>query len=440
MIPTNVLCAPFEMEYFVDFAECVAVITEPSYMDMYRGILDKCPRVKHTILTRTSPLYPNQKLYPGAVIMQDVLKDTVPSVPQVAVDSEDDLMMLFTSGTTSRPKAVQLTHANALFAGIFGAQGYKVVPEDRHFMVLPLFHVNAQFISVMPTLTAGATLVMAEQFSASKYMEQARRYGATTTSLVAATAKMILAQPRHELDGHNSFRLVMYAIAITEEQWTEFETRFKVKLSDLWGLTETLAETTMNPPDLEMKRNCIGLCRLGNEMKIVDDEGKEVSPGTVGEIVVHGVPGRTIMKGYYKNPEATAQTIRDGWLYTGDNGSMDEDGYFHFVDRKKDMIKRGGENVAAVEVEYVLSLHPKVQEAAVVGVPDPMRDEAIMALIVLQEGECCTEEEIISFCKERLAKFKVPSFVDFKKSFPKTSIGKIQKNLLRQEALEKFKK
>jgi crotonobetaine/carnitine-CoA ligase len=361
-------------------------------------------------------------------------------VPQVAIDSEDDLMMLFTSGTTSRPKAVQLTHANALFAGIFGAQGYKVVPEDRHFMVLPLFHVNAQFISVMPTLTAGATLVMTEQFSASKYMEQARRYGATTTSLVAATAKMILAQPRHELDGHNNFRLVMYAIAITEEQWTEFETRFKVKLSDLWGLTETLAETTMNPPDLEMKRNCIGLCRLGNEMKVVDDEGKEVSPGTVGEIVVHGVPGRTIMKGYYKNPEATAQTIRGGWLHTGDNGYMDEDGYFHFVDRKKDMIKRGGENVAAVEVEYVLSLHPKVQEAAVVGVPDPVRDEAIMALIVLQEGETCTEEEIINFCKERLAKFKVPGFVEFKKSFPKTSIGKIQKNLLRQEALEKFKK
>ncbi len=334
MIPTNVLCAPFEMEYFVDFAECVAVITEPAYVDMYRDVLHKCPRVKHTIVVRTSPLYPNQKLYPHALIMQDALKDTAPAVPEVAIDAEDDLMMLFTSGTTSRPKAVQLTHANALFAGIFGAQGYKVVPEDRHFMVLPLFHVNAQFISVMPTLTAGATLVMAEQFSASKYMEQARRYGATTTSLVAATAKMILAQPRHELDGRNNFRLIMYAIAITEEQWTEFETRFQVKLSDLWGLTETLAATTMNPPDLEMKRNCIGLCRAGNEMKVVDDQGKEVPPGTVGEILVYGVPGRTIMKGYYKNPEATAQTIRDGWLYTGDNGSMDEDGYFHFVDRK----------------------------------------------------------------------------------------------------------
>jgi crotonobetaine/carnitine-CoA ligase len=203
-------------------------------------------------------------------------------------------------------------------------------------------------------------------------------------------------------------------------------------------MTETLAETTMNPPDLEMKRNCIGLVRLGNEMKVVNEEGKEVPSGTIGEIVVKGVPGRTIMKGYYKNPEATEQTIKDGWLYTGDNAYMDEDGYFHFVDRKKDMIKRGGENVAAVEVEYVISLHPKVQEVAVVGVPDPIRDEAIMALVVVKPGERSDADEIITFCKERLAKFKVPSFVEFKDTFPKTSIGKVQKNILRKEQLDKF--
>jgi len=409
-------------------------------MDMYKGILEKCPKIKNVLLARTSPIYPNKKLYPDAIIIQDILKDTSPDVPDVAIGPEDDLMMLFTSGTTSRPKAVQLTHANAVFAGIFGSQCYKVVSQDRHFMVLPLFHVNAQFISVMPTLTAGATLVMAEQFSATRYMEQARRHKVTTTSLVAATAKMILAQPTHELDGVNDFRLVMYAIAISDEQWVEFETRFNVKLSDLWGMTETLAETTMNPPDLEMKRNCIGLARPGNEIKVVDEEGKEVPPGSVGEMIVQGVPGRTLMKGYYKNPEATAQTIQNGWLYTGDNAYMDEDGYFYFVDRKKDMIKRGGENVAAVEVEYVISLHPKVQEVAVVGVPDPIRDEAIMALIVLKKGETSDADEMITFCKERLAKFKVPSFVEFKESFPKTSIGKVQKNILRTEEMKKFGK
>jgi crotonobetaine/carnitine-CoA ligase len=440
MIPTNVLSGAFEMEYFLNFADCVAIITEPYYMDMYKGILDKCPKIKNVLLARTSPIYPNKKLYPDTIIVQDVLKDTSPEVPEVTIGPEDDLMMLFTSGTTARPKAVQLTHANAVFAGIFGSQGYKVGSQDRHFMVLPLFHVNAQFISVMPTLAAGATLVMAEQFSATRYMEQARRHKVTTTSLVAATAKMILAQPKHELDGVNDFRLVMYAIAISDEQWVEFETRFNVQLSDLWGMTETLAETTMNPPDLEMKRNCIGLARPGNEIKVVDEDGKEVPPGSVGEMIVQGVPGRTLMKGYYKNPEATAQTIQNGWLYTGDNAYMDEDGYFYFVDRKKDMIKRGGENVAAVEVEYVISLHPNVQEVAVVGVPDPIRDEAIMALVVLKKGKTSDADEIITFCKEKLAKFKVPSFVEFKESFPKTSIGKVQKNILRTEEMKKFGK
>jgi crotonobetaine/carnitine-CoA ligase len=230
----------------------------------------------------------------------------------------------------------------------------------------------------------------------------------------------------------------MYAIAIPDEKWDEFESRFNVRLCDLWGMTETLAATTMNPIDGVMKKNCIGMSRIGNDIKVVDETGKEVSPGTVGEIVVHGVPGRTLMKGYFKNPDATNDTIRDGWLYTGDNAYMDEEGYFHFVDRKKDMIKRAGENVAAIEVEFVIGMHPKVKEVSVIGVPDPVRDEAIMALVILQEGSTCEPKEIIDWCAQKLAKFKVPSFVEFKTEFPKTSIGKIQKNILRKEAIDKM--
>jgi crotonobetaine/carnitine-CoA ligase len=435
MIPTNVLSGAFELEYFLEFSKSVAIITEPNYVEMFTGLLDKCKTVKHILVARTSPRYPNRKLFPDATVIADLLKDTSTEVPEVEIDNEDNLMMLFTSGTTSRPKAVQLTHANAVFAGLFGAQAWKVTPADRHFIVLPLFHVNGQFISVMPTLMAGATLVMAEQFSASKYMEQARQHRITTTSLVAANVKMILNQPipKTELDAQNDFRLIMYAIAIPEETWIEFETRFNVKLCDLWGMTETLGATTLNPIDGVLKRNCIGMPRVENAMKIIDAKGNEVPIGTVGEILVQGVPGRTIMKGYYNNPEATAETVRDGWLYTGDNGYMDEDGYFHFVDRKKDMIKRSGENVAATEVEYVISLHPKVKEVAVIGVPDAIRDEAIMACIILNPGETCTDQDIIDWCAEKLAKFKVPSFVKFKDDFPRTSIGKVQKNIIRKD-------
>jgi len=436
MIPTNVLSGAFELEYYLNFSESVALITEPIFMEMFTGLKDKCASVKQIFLSRTSPRYPNHQIYPDAVILTDLLKEADTELPKIEIHNEDDLMWLFTSGTTSRPKAVQLTHANAVFSGIFGAQAWKVTPADRHFIVLPLFHVNGQFISVMPTLTAGATLIMAEQFSASKYIHQARAHGATTTSLVASTLKMMMNQPPTDVDNDNDLRIVMYAIAIPDETWDAFEKRFNVPLCDLWGMTETLGATTLNPIDGVLKRNCIGMPRMENAVKIVDDSDNEVPVGTVGEIIVQGVPGRTLMKAYYNNPEATAETIRDGWLHTGDNGHMDEDGYIHFVDRKKDMIKRSGENVAASEVEYVISLHPKVAEVAVIGVPDPIRDEAVMALVILNPGETCEEQEIIDWCAEKLAKFKVPGFVKFRENFPKTSIGKIQKNILKKEETE----
>jgi len=327
MIPTNILAGPFEMEYFADYSECSAVITEPDFAGLFEDVMSRLPRIRHLMLARTSPRYPNHKLYPRATIMEDAVRESSPELPAINLNNEDDLMILFTSGSTSRPKAVQLTHANAVFAGIFGAHLWKVLPADRHFIVLPLFHVNGQLISVMPTLTAGATLIIAEQFSASRYMEQVRAHRATTSSLVAANVNMILKQPipQSELDVQHDLRLVMYAIAVPDETWVEFESRFNVRLCDLWGMTETLAATTVNPIDGMMKRNCIGMARPGNEVKIVDEHGIEVRPNTVGEIVVKGVPGRTIMKGYYKNPVATAETVKDGWLHTGDNAYMDED-------------------------------------------------------------------------------------------------------------------
>jgi carnitine-CoA ligase len=287
----------------------------------------------------------------------------------------------------------------------------------------------------MPVLTAGATLIMAGHFSASHYMEQVRRHRATTASLVATTLTMILNQPASELDSCNDLRLVIYAIGLPREKLLAFQERFNAPLCELWGMSETLGATTINPLDREMRLNCIGIARTGNAVKIVDDDGRDVPPGMVGEMVVQGVPGRTLMKGYYNDPAATEATIREGWLYTGDNACMDAQGYFYFVDRKKDMIKRAGENVAACEVECVISLHPAVQEVAVVGVPDAVREEAVLAFVILQPGESCSEGEIIGWCADKLADFKVPGFVRFVSDFPRTSLGKVQKNILNQQAL-----
>jgi crotonobetaine/carnitine-CoA ligase len=168
---------------------------------------------------------------------------------------------------------------------------------------------------------------------------------------------------------------------------------------------------------------------LGYEVKIVDEHGREVPPGTVGELVVQGTPGVSLMKGYFKNPEATAQTLRDGWLWSGDQAWMDAEGYFFFVDRKKDMIKRAGENVSASEVEETLKQHPAVFDAVVVGVPDPVRDQAIKAYVIVTDGAAATAEELIVWCRSRLSPFKIPEVVEFRATFPRTSVGKIQKHL-----------
>jgi crotonobetaine/carnitine-CoA ligase len=167
-------------------------------------------------------------------------------------------------------------------------------------------------------------------------------------------------------------------------------------------------------------------------VRVVDVAGADVPQGDVGEIIVHGVPGRTIMKEYYKDPEATAQTIVGGWLHTGDNGFFDEAGYLYFFDRGKDMIKRAGENISACEVEVVLADHPDVAIAAVIGVPDPIRDEAIMAFVVPRPGAVLTEQDVIAHCEGHLAPFKVPTIVDIRDELPMTSIGKVEKRQLRQ--------
>ncbi len=335
IVPTNILSGVPEMEYFLDFSDAVGVITEPRYMELFDSLLGKCKKVQQVFVARTVPGYPHSALYPHATVIADALKDAPKDLPEVPIQCEDVLMMLFTHDPV-RPKAVQLTHANAVFAGIFGAQAWKVVPEDRHFITLPLFHVNGQFISLIPSLTAGATLIITEQFSAAKFMKQARRHRATTASVVGAMVRMILSEPPAEHDAEHCLRLIMYAISVTDEEWDAFESRFRVRLCDLWGMTETLGATTVNPIDGILKKNCIGMPRLGTAVMVVDEHAAEVPAGTVGELVVQGVPGRTIMKGYYKNPDATSATIRNGWLHTGDYAYMDEAGYFHFVGRKKD--------------------------------------------------------------------------------------------------------
>jgi crotonobetaine/carnitine-CoA ligase len=298
---------------------------------------------------------------------------------------------------------------------------------------MPLFHGNAQYYSTMSTLVTGASMVLSARFSASRFFDQAIRNGCTISSLFSAPIRMLLAQPRRSEHAENNLRTVLFAQCVTEEQLGDWHERFGAPLLQLWGMTETMGPPLMNPIHYRRDNMSMGLPVMGYRVKLVDGQGGVVPRGEIGQIVVSGEPGRTIMKGYFKNPEATEATIREGWLWSGDNARQADDGYFYFVDRAKDMIKRAGENVAASEVEAVILTHPQVFDCAVIGVPDPIRDESIVAVIVPVEGESLESESVIAWCKDRLASFRVPERVEFRQVLPRTSVGKVQKHVLRAE-------
>jgi crotonobetaine/carnitine-CoA ligase len=328
------------------------------------------------------------------------------------------LAVLYTSGTTSKPKGVMVSHAAYLHCGEAVAQHVRLRPEDRNLIVLPLFHGNAQYYSTMSALVTGASIALAPRFSASRWSEQAALMRATVASLFAAPIRMILAAEPSQYDRKHKLRVTLFAQNVTQDQLDAFEERFGCPLAQLYGMTETVAPPTINPLYGERRNMSIGRPTLDTRVRIED-----------GQLVVAGEPGKTLMSGYLDNPEATADVLRDGWLYTGDGVRADDDGFLYFVDRKKDLIKRAGENVSTVEVEQILDQHPAVYESAVVGLPDEMYDEIVAAFVV--PASDVSADELIAFCRDRLAKFKVPARIEFVDELPRTPVGKVQKHLLR---------
>ncbi|WP_240377143.1 AMP-binding protein [Bacillus piscicola] len=433
MVPTNVLSTKDEMKYILTHSESVLLITEEEYLEKFNSIQHQLPLLRDILLTR----YKGEERADKSIakLMQNAGAES----PDIPLYSEDVAAMLYTSGTTSRPKGVLITHANYLYVGETMSKSIRLAPDDRQLIVLPLFHGNAQYYSTMSALTVGASIAITERFSASRYFKQAKKMGATVGSLFAAPIRMILAQKYDPADYDNNMRLIWFAQSITNAQLLQFEENYNTNLLQLYGMTETVGVPLMNPLDSVRKNMGIGKPVIGYEVKVIDDSGNEVPTGEVGQLAVKGIPGRTLTKGYFKNQQATNKMLQDNWLYTEDNAYVDEDGYFFFVDRKKDMIKRAGENVAANEIEKVIAGHSGVYEAAVIGIPDEMRDESIKAYVILRDGQQVKEEDILHYCRSRLAKFKVPEYIEFVTEFPRTSVGKVQKHLLRKwhEADEK---
>jgi crotonobetaine/carnitine-CoA ligase len=419
MVPTNTASSRDELNYQIEHSEAKVCLVE----DQFAGNLrDACrPLAKPPTILVESEL---------ETLLAAAPPGRVP--PPRGVSPTDVAAILYTSGTTSKPKGVMVSQAAYAYAGEVVRAAVGLLPTDRFLTVLPLFHGNAQYYSVMSSLVAGCTVILCERFSASRYFEQAVRHHATVGSLFAAAARMILAQPREAHRVPNSLRAMVFAQNLSARHLEEWADRFQVPIVQLYGMTETVGPPTFNPMRLP-RADSIGLPSLGYTCRIVSDQGRDCADGETGQLLVGGLPGLTLMTGYFKDPAATSEVLRDGWLWTGDIVRADADGYLYFVDRAKDMIKIAGENVAASEVEAAIKLHPDVFDVAVIGAPDEVREERIIAFAVLREGATIGPPEIIEWCRSRLAKFRVPSEIVIRAELPRTSVGKIQKPVLRAE-------
>jgi long-chain acyl-CoA synthetase len=357
---------------------------------------------------------------------EQLLADTPNLAEDVERDGSDTAVILYTSGTTGTPKGAELTHANMRGnCRHGGTELVRVTEEDMILGALPLFHAFGQTCCMNSAVRAGGCLTMIPRFEPGKAMEIIQRDKVTLFEGVPTMFHAMLHHPERERYDVSSLRTcVSGGSAMPVEVMRGFEKAFGCVVLEGYGLSETSPVASFNQLDREHKPGSIGTPIPGVEMKVVDDQGHDLPTGEVGEIVIRG---HNVMKGYWNRPDATAEVIKDGWLHTGDMASVDEDGYFFIVDRKKDMIIRGGYNVYPREIEEVLYEHPAVLEAAVIGVPDEKLGEEVGAAVVLRPGEDATEDDIRGFVKERVAAYKYPRHVWFTDELPKGATGKIVK-------------
>jgi long-chain acyl-CoA synthetase len=338
-------------------------------------------------------------------------------------------LLIYTSGTTGTPKGVMLDHANLDAMCRMSIDALGVDAEDHSLLVLPLFHVNGIVVSVLTPLLAGGRTTIAGRFAPDTFLAAIERVRPTYFSAVPTIYALLTALPEHVTADLSSVRVAICGAApMPAELIGRFERRFGVPLVEGYGLSEGTCASTVNPLDGVRKPGTVGLPFPGQQLAILGPDGERVTDGSAGEVLIHGP---NIMRGYLGRPEETAQTVVDGWLHTGDVGRIDEDGYLVLVDRVKDMIIRGGENIYPKEIENVLYGHPDVLEAAVVGQPHPTLGEVPAAYVSLRPDAGATVETLTAHCRERLSRYKWPAEITLLDSVPKNAVGKIDKPTLR---------
>ncbi|ASB90236.1 fatty acid--CoA ligase family protein [Bacillus sonorensis] len=429
VIPINPSYTPTEIGYMLTNGDAKVIVADGRLLPLYEKMHELLPKVEHVVFCETEgQLHEPENLQIKAKLKS--FTNLMKAVSRVSpeLNEEDTAAILYTSGTTGKPKGAMLTHKN-LFSNANDTAGYLTMNEaDLVVAALPMFHVFCLTVCMNAPLMNGAAILIIPKFSPSAVFKLVKKHKAT---IFAGVPTMYNYLYQHEAADENGFASVRLCIsggaAMPVALLKNFEEKFNVLVLEGYGLSEASPVTCFNPFSTGRKPGSIGTNILNVKNKVVNELGEELPAGQVGELIVKGP---NVMKGYYKMPEETAHTIKDGWLYTGDLAKRDEDGYFYIVDRKKDMIIVGGYNVYPREVEEVLYRHPEVAEAVVIGVPDPNTGEAVQCYIV-PKTKTLTEEEIAMHCRQHLAKYKRPSSIIFLDEIPKNSTGKILRRALK---------
>ena len=412
-MPINPELKPEEIDYALADSQASLVLVTPNEADRLEGcalLPDRRARLSFTSASGTHIEGPSGNGAP----------------PPAHPGPDDNALLLYTSGTTSRPKGVQLTHANLLTSARNVAESYALTADDTTLCVMPLFHVHGLVASVMATLHSGGTIIVPARFSASGFWPLMHRYRPTWYTAVPTMHTILLnTADQYLTEAPPPLRFVRScSSALAPATQEQFENRFGVAVLQAYGMTEAAHQVATNPlPPAARKEGSVGM-PTGLQVTILDDDGNELPRGSVGEVSIKGM---NVTKGYLRNPQANADAFTNGWFRTGDQGIIDDDGYIFLHGRIKELINRGGEKITPGEIDDVLLRHPKVAEAVAIGVPHDIYGEEVEAVVALKEGQTATAEEIIGYASEHLARFKVPKNIRFVPQVPRGATGKIQR-------------
>jgi crotonobetaine/carnitine-CoA ligase len=428
-VPLNTAARGELLRYFVTQSDSCCVVVAAEWVDRMAEALGTEHRVR-ALLTLGGG---GARLTECGVAIADLAAFGAASATEpdkTAVLASDPQYIMYTSGTTGPSKGVISPHSQAHGVGRSLAQNFGYRPDDVLFTCLPLFHGNALWYSCYAAFWADCTLAVSPRFSASTFWDEIRAAGATQFNSLGAMTNILLRASPSPRDRDHRVRQAMI-VPLSRASYRDVADRFGVQVTSLYAMTETFAVTMFTPEDSEAKGASAGKPRGLAELQIVSDEDDPLPVGEVGEICVRPLERGIVMSGYYKMPEATVRDTRDLWLHTGDRGRLDADGYLYFVDRKKEAIRRRGENISAYEVEMLIARHPCVLEVAAVPVASELSEDEVMVFVVCREGQRVSEEELVRFANQNMAHFMVPRFVHFIEALPKTASEKIEKYKLK---------